>query len=788
MIMLPPYPYRLYGKWLPKPGNEETTKSQSHRRARWLAPLLGYEQPSLCQVCRSRKLDFRPLLEEPPRFKCDLHPKCNVVEDTDLTDLEMKNAVHIKDFLLEEAKATMSQCSLCKLLVGCVKQTWLDGWLLNMRCLCILRPRYDRLGQDREGPKIMHCHQVWVEFQPIEGEILFDMIYPDEFRSAKNGRSAIPAAINLKLLRGWLHQCDRKHAHPAIPSTLGPRMQTIINRGLFRAINTSTGSVETLTSQSKFVALSYVWGPTADQSNYQPLSSRPISAYAPTIRDAAVIARSIGFNWIWVDRICIDQTSTSEKAILIPYMKDIYAAAQLTIVAGCGDGAQSGLLGSPATPREAEKPLALDSSVALLPVAQAFNLLLGDSVWYRRGWTFEEFVLSRRLLVVFNSEVFLTCGTRTFRESTGRRLVAKNKDTVYRGIFGERTRSFTADIHRSIQRYPANVSEVLDIEAFTVAVSEYTTRDLTIEEDRVAAFAGVVIAAVPNRMDEASERALLRHGHPLRFFEILLTWEHSGPGRQTSPIPNKPFAPSWSWASSPMRTGFALVRNRLIMDQSNFWFQYSFLQNHDILGLPTKNNLIGDLIRIKLPDELITDRPWMKSLSTDVLLPGNEARPSTSSHIYDTPLLPKFHLVTLVFDARFVQQEDEDKHVLVSLESTETENEISRRPGMRFFDLGEWSIHPELLSRYSAEGIGSRPQPFETFAVITGRMYYTPTRNNPSPGELYYDLYIMLLESTGQKDTYTRVGMDRRCGVQESHYLVDVIKKGRPRWQYIRII
>ncbi|KAI1190605.1 heterokaryon incompatibility protein-domain-containing protein [Nemania serpens] len=780
--MLPPYPYRLYGKKFPEPGIEETVKSRSRWRARWLSPLLGYEQPSFCQVCRNRKLDFRPLLKQPARFKCDIHPKCNDVEDTDLTELEMRNAVYVKDFSHEEARATISQCSLCRLLIGALEETWLDGWLLNMRCLCILRPRYDRLGQDREGPKIIHRHQVWVEFQPLEGEVLFDMIYPNNFGSAKNARSAIPAAINFKLLRGWLHQCDRKHSHPARPGSVDSSLQTIMNRGLFRVINTSTGSVETPTSRSKFVALSYVWGPTGDQSNYRPIESRPISAYAPTIRDTAVIARSLGFNWLWVDRICIDQTSSSEKAILIPYMKDIYAAAQLTIVAGCGNSAENGLVGSPATPREAEKPLPLDSSVALLPVAQAFDSLLDHSAWYQRGWTFEEFVFSRRLLVVFSSEVFFTCGTHAFRESARRRLVSvTNKEAVKRGIFGQLTRSFTADIHRSIQMYPAHVSEVLDMSAFTVAVKEYTTRDLTMEEDRVAAFAGVVLAAMPKRLDEASERALLTHGHPLRFFEILLTWRRLGLG-ETSSIPDKPFAPSWSWASSLGRTRFALVYDRLLMDQRNIWFQYSFLENHDILGLPTNNNLIADLIQVRLPDELIPDRPWVKYLSTDLLPPSDGARPPTSSPIYNSPLLPKLHLVTLVFDARFVPLEKQ--HTLVSLGSTETEEEIRRRRGMIYHDFGDWCIHPELRSRYSMEGIGSRPQPFETFAIITGRKYYLPEHD-----KVYHDLYIMLMESTGREDTYTRVGLDRICKVQESpHYLVDVIKKGRPRWQYIRII
>ncbi|KAI1133044.1 heterokaryon incompatibility protein-domain-containing protein [Nemania abortiva] len=789
---LPPYPYRSHGAELPKSENE-VAKPQKRRLARWLTPPFRDELPSFCQLCDDRKLDFRPLMEEPPEFRCNFrncNGNCDVVEDTDLTDLEMKNAVYINDFSLQQAKVTKSECSLCRLLVGCANQTLQKDWLLYMSCVCILRPRYDRLG---DKTKIIHRHQVWVEFQPIEGEIVFDMIYVNKFRSARKGRLVIPPTINLKLPKDWLQQCDQKHSHPAVPGALGSRMQAIINRGLFRAINTTTGSIETMTSIPKFIALSYVWGSAPEQSNYQSLESRPISAHAPTIRDAAIVAKSIGFKWLWVDRVCIDQTSRSEKAILIPYMKDIFAAAQLTIVAGCGDGAQSGLLGSPETPREGEKPIGLGSSVALLPVALPFSSVMDQSVWSRRGWTFEEFVFSRRLLFIFPSEAFFVCGTHTFRESAGRRPVIVNKGRVYRGIFGERSRSNTAELHRGIQRNPAKMSEVLEVETFIGALEEYTARNLTVEEDRVAAFAGVVIAALTNPMDEVSERALLRHGHPLRFFEILLTWQHFISERKTSTMLSKPFAPSWSWASSPMRANFHRVRNRLLLERDVFWFQYSFLRNHDVLGLPTEYNLTSHMIGLRLPDGLIMDQPWMKSV-LDNLPPSHEARPSTSSSINDSLPLPKLHIITVVFDARFVhwtepRRNPGEKHVLIPVGSTETGDDVYYKlPGNSLLTMEEWSIHPELQSRYSPDEISSRPLPFETFAIITGRGYYMERGGSQKPDELYYDLYIMLLDRTAQDNTYTRVGMTRLDAVKEGSYFVEVIKKGTPRWRHICII
>ncbi len=712
-------------------------------------------------------------MEKPPG------PLREIVDNDDLETLENKHAVRINGFLFQAAKAARSECALCKLLFWSAYSTNQEDCLLNMPCVVILRPRYDWLRLDRRRGKLIHLYQVCVQFQPIENEILFDMTYVSRCRPIRKGRAMLPATFDIKLLSYWLQQCDKKHSHPVVPATLGTRMQSIISRGLFRVINTSTGSVETLTSPSSFVALSYVWGPATDESNYQPLESKPISAHAPTIRDAAVLASSLGFEWLWVDRVCIDQTNENEKAILIPYMKDIYAAAELTIAAACGDSAQSGLLGSAETPRKAERPLVLVSSVALLPVSLSLRSLLEKSVWGGRGWTFEEYVFSRRLLLVFDSEVLFTCGAYTFRESMGRNLMVVNEDEVERAIYGQGVPCHTSQLHTGLQGKPDNAAEVLNVNEFLRAVEEYTARNLTLQSDRVAAFAGVIIAAMKSPMDEVSEQALLTHGHPLRFFEVLLTWEQGTFRGEPSPLPDKPFVPSWSWAASAKGVYYCGIRNRLLYDR-NCWFQFNILPDNNILALPTNDNSIARLTGLPLPDGLIADQPWANSPSDGLPL-GYEARSSTGSPAHGSLALPKLHMVTLVFDARFVYWEWDKKHVLLPVGSTETTDGYEWRDGCEYMGFHGWSIHPELEPRYSPEEIGSRPQPFETFAIITGRTYSRPPNNR-----VWHDLYIMLLDPAGQHDTYTRAGFCRVDCVEGSHF-AGVIKKGRPRWQYIRI-
>jgi hypothetical protein len=241
-----------------------------------------------------------------------------------------------------------------------------------------------------------------VSFKSAVASWMLDIVQHDTELS-DCGRVPISHTANTTMIRDWLIKCDEEHSHLPGPGSSGSRILHIIGLRLLRVINTSTGDIETLSVLTDSVALSYVWG--REREPDQSLKALPIMDYAATIRDAATLAQSLGFDWLWVDRICIDQSNDSEKAVLIPYIKDIFASATLTLVAASGNGAHFGLPGSPHTAREGEEPLKLDPQteiggdvLQLLAEQPSFNALLNGSVWHTRGWTFEEEVFSRRLL------------------------------------------------------------------------------------------------------------------------------------------------------------------------------------------------------------------------------------------------------------------------------------------------------------------------------------------------------------------------------------------------------
>jgi hypothetical protein len=74
----------------------------------------------------------------------------------------------------------------------------------------------------------------------------------------------------------------------------------------------------------KYAALSYVWGVTAEDKIDWP----------KTVLDAVEVTRQLGLQYLWVDRLCIDQSNVEEKSYLISRMATIYQEAEFTIVVG----------------------------------------------------------------------------------------------------------------------------------------------------------------------------------------------------------------------------------------------------------------------------------------------------------------------------------------------------------------------------------------------------------------------------------------------------------------------
>lgn len=112
-----------------------------------------------------------------------------------------------------------------------------------------------------------------------------------------------------------------------------------------KVIDCRTRSVVMALPNCEYAALSYVWGPRYEMSNWHTSNDRLPSVVPRTIDDAISLVRHLGWNYLWIDRYCINQNDDDDKSEQIGRMGDIYAGSTITIIAAAGDDDEFGLLG-----------------------------------------------------------------------------------------------------------------------------------------------------------------------------------------------------------------------------------------------------------------------------------------------------------------------------------------------------------------------------------------------------------------------------------------------------------
>lgn len=93
-----------------------------------------------------------------------------------------------------------------------------------------------------------------------------------------------------------------------------------------------------------------------------------------------------------------------------------YGCASVTVKAAAGKDADAGLPG--VTTGSARKGSPLDEVIQGVPfiAGYTFHPSVHASVWETRGWTFQEKILSKRLLVLTQYQAFNHCSSATWCE------------------------------------------------------------------------------------------------------------------------------------------------------------------------------------------------------------------------------------------------------------------------------------------------------------------------------------------------------------------------------------
>ncbi|KAF5980940.1 hypothetical protein FCOIX_4546 [Fusarium coicis] len=178
----------------------------------------------------------------------------------------------------------------------------------------------------------------------------------------------------------------------------------------FRLLDCKTKTVVELTAFVEYVALSYVWASSSDLHE----SDRAVMSKA-VIKDAMFVTIRLGFRYIWIDQLCIDQTNTQDMNCQLGQMNTIYNQASVTIIAAAGESSSHGLPGVGQCRRTIPNNFTLNGTTwRHKPIA--FTNHVGASKWSTRGWIYQEAVFSRRCVIFADDQVFYQCGSMACAE------------------------------------------------------------------------------------------------------------------------------------------------------------------------------------------------------------------------------------------------------------------------------------------------------------------------------------------------------------------------------------
>ncbi|KAK0717328.1 heterokaryon incompatibility protein-domain-containing protein [Lasiosphaeria miniovina] len=378
-------------------------------------------------------------------------------------------------------------------------------------------------------------------------------IFPRRLLLPKFEDTWLPTAV------GWLQTCKGSHKTcDAQHHTFQPeRLIMVRGRPLIVQRDATKEDVPV-----QYTTLSYVWGAgqtyVLTQSSLDEMCQGLDETRLPrTIADAIDVTRRLGYDYLWVDALCIVQDSPADKATQLPMMGDIYRNCALTIVAANSAAATEGFLRAPDEPDYYIPPFAVPFSQSRprsqsrsQPQAKAkakaetpASLQLGFRYDYKpwkdpindRAWTLQERVLSARSLVFSYDGVKWVCREQQTNPSAPADAPPPFPHLLKGGGIPTGPRQ---EEYRKI---------------WLALREEYNRRKLTNAADKFPAVSAIV-SEVTSKTGWTYVAGLWKehllvdlhwHRHPVAITRFLATTTED----PLLPRPTPRVAPTWSWAS-----------------------------------------------------------------------------------------------------------------------------------------------------------------------------------------------------------------------------------------------
>lgn len=428
-------------------------------------------------------------------------------------------------------------------------QEAVEGNLVRDLCLDPVYPSTDDTRQ-----------RIWNIRQPTAAEPLAPMTAIQTMASTNINPQAI------QQIKKWLHTCTKDHVDCGAH---GGRM-IFPPHSTFRLVDVGTptdGNIRIVevrdagNLQHEYVTLSYRWTTEIKRTSLKTENKAKFEQSIPTndwpkvYRDAVSIAHQLEVRYLWIDSLCIIQDQREDWLKQADLMGNIYSSGLLNLAAVEGSGlevSRNPLRVAPClltlqTPGPDSRPIEW-----LCYRPDDIRKAVDRAPLYKRGWCFQERVLSRRS-VHFGDQLFWEC--TSLRASEAFPLKVPTRE--------EYVDAAIHDIKLDLQTESGPHGDCFHRRWCSV-VRCYTPTDLTEPSDRLKALKGIV-GAMARRFRLSPTDYLAGLWKPHIAFQLLWARESKSysAAEETHAGQLANHFPSWSWASCPGEARFIYLHTPL---------------------------------------------------------------------------------------------------------------------------------------------------------------------------------------------------------------------------------
>ncbi|KAI1742057.1 heterokaryon incompatibility protein-domain-containing protein [Xylaria scruposa] len=524
-----------------------------------------------------------------PSWKIDRDKLCSRCADSMRAALSVKRhsrvplwmkLKHHETIARLEASAEIENCGICRIIVSTYPESEIET-LPNGRdsrlCTCIL-------WSDTDCCWALQIAATNGQHLLGDGAILY--LFPADVSSKSSVFSSFTGdSETLGLAKSWFTKCCKSHnaCQPKDPRTYPKRFLSIRPGEPIHLVMDSKLQLDHLS----YATLSHCWGTacpltltTGSLSNF--LSQIPETLLPKTFRDAINLARSFGFEYIWIDSLCIAQDDINEWQQESTKMDDIYQGSTLNISA---TGAKDGNVGLYFTrdSRAMQKieririPYRSDTETEEhyldVSAGDVYRDGIENSPLASRGWCLQERFLAPRTLHFAKSQIFWECQEikccetfshgipRFYRPSNFRPNVihvfarGPAQDWVIESsrlgdneIVAPAWQRFGTKTNRHVPKSLADI--------WAQYVSMYSRTKVTLQSDKLVAISGIA-RWIYRQTTQSGNTNVYLAGLWRENLQSQLLWRVVGPRederREDQYHHTKPMqylAPSWSWAST----------------------------------------------------------------------------------------------------------------------------------------------------------------------------------------------------------------------------------------------